>query len=342
MPGGDNIGSRKLDMHFRGLEALGAELEVVHGFIEARCNALCGARVVLEFPSVGATENAAHGSRARQGRDRHRERGARARDQRPRGVPHQDGRADRGRRHVHARDRRRRRAARRSTTRSSATASRRGPTLRVRCRRRRRHRRGDRPRAPRDGRRASSREMGVEVSRDARRRARARPTTALHAVDVADPAVPGFATDFMPLAVALLATADGTAHRDREHLRQPLRVRRRAPPHGRRRPHRGSPRRRAGRAPPLRRARPRPRRPRPEPRSVLAGLAADGETVVLEPHHVDRGLPRPGRQAPGRSAPTSSAVDGPSEREREAGNTGLRYWGCHRRTLRCRRHSRET
>jgi UDP-N-acetylglucosamine 1-carboxyvinyltransferase len=57
MPGGDNIGSRKLDMHFRGLQAMGAELEVVHGFIEARCEALCGARVVLDFPSVGATEN---------------------------------------------------------------------------------------------------------------------------------------------------------------------------------------------------------------------------------------------------------------------------------------------
>jgi UDP-N-acetylglucosamine 1-carboxyvinyltransferase len=57
MPGGDAIGSRRLDMHFRGLEAMGVELRVVHGFIEARCNALAGARVVLEFPSVGATEN---------------------------------------------------------------------------------------------------------------------------------------------------------------------------------------------------------------------------------------------------------------------------------------------
>jgi UDP-N-acetylglucosamine 1-carboxyvinyltransferase len=56
MPGGDNIGSRKLDMHFRALEAMGAELDVRHGFIEARCNALASARVVLEFPSVGATE----------------------------------------------------------------------------------------------------------------------------------------------------------------------------------------------------------------------------------------------------------------------------------------------
>ncbi len=56
MPGGDNIGSRKLDMHFTALEAMGAELEVLHGFVEARCNALCGARIVLDFPSVGATE----------------------------------------------------------------------------------------------------------------------------------------------------------------------------------------------------------------------------------------------------------------------------------------------
>ena len=57
MPGGDNIGNRKLDMHFRGLEAMGVELDVVHGFIEARTNRLSGARMVLEFPSVGATEN---------------------------------------------------------------------------------------------------------------------------------------------------------------------------------------------------------------------------------------------------------------------------------------------
>ncbi|MGZ6929351.1 MAG: UDP-N-acetylglucosamine 1-carboxyvinyltransferase [Acidimicrobiia bacterium] len=57
LPGGDNIGSRRLDMHVRGLEAMGAEITVEHGFIHARCNALCGTRIVLEFPSVGATEN---------------------------------------------------------------------------------------------------------------------------------------------------------------------------------------------------------------------------------------------------------------------------------------------
>ena len=57
MPGGDNIGQRKLDMHFRGLEAMGAKLSVSHGYIEASAPALHGARIVLEFPSVGATEN---------------------------------------------------------------------------------------------------------------------------------------------------------------------------------------------------------------------------------------------------------------------------------------------
>jgi UDP-N-acetylglucosamine 1-carboxyvinyltransferase len=57
LPGGDNIGCRKLDMHFRGLRDMGAELDVAHGFVEARCNKLNGARIVLDFPSVGATEN---------------------------------------------------------------------------------------------------------------------------------------------------------------------------------------------------------------------------------------------------------------------------------------------
>lgn len=57
LPGGDNIGSRKVDMHLRGLEAMGADVEVEHGFVIARATRLAGARVVLEFPSVGATEN---------------------------------------------------------------------------------------------------------------------------------------------------------------------------------------------------------------------------------------------------------------------------------------------
>src|SRR5437879_3138937 len=57
LPGGDNIGSRKVDMHLRGLEAMGARVEVAHGYVVARAELLHGARTVLEFPSVGATEN---------------------------------------------------------------------------------------------------------------------------------------------------------------------------------------------------------------------------------------------------------------------------------------------
>src|SRR5207248_6571323 len=57
LPGGDNIGSRKVDMHLRGLEAMGADIDVAHGYVVARAELLHGARTVLEFPSVGATEN---------------------------------------------------------------------------------------------------------------------------------------------------------------------------------------------------------------------------------------------------------------------------------------------
>ncbi len=58
LPGGDDFGPRPIDMHMRGLEALGATLDVSHGYIEARADRLLGTRIVLEFPSVGATENA--------------------------------------------------------------------------------------------------------------------------------------------------------------------------------------------------------------------------------------------------------------------------------------------
>lgn len=58
MPGGCQIGARKIDLHILGLEALGVEFEVKHGNIYASTpNGLRGARVVLDFASVGATEN---------------------------------------------------------------------------------------------------------------------------------------------------------------------------------------------------------------------------------------------------------------------------------------------
>ena len=58
LPGGDDFGARPIDMHLRGLEALGATFELKHGYLEARADdGLRGAPVTLEFPSVGATEN---------------------------------------------------------------------------------------------------------------------------------------------------------------------------------------------------------------------------------------------------------------------------------------------
>ncbi|MGA7689830.1 MAG: UDP-N-acetylglucosamine 1-carboxyvinyltransferase [Jiangellales bacterium] len=58
LPGGDNIGSRGLDMHLAGLERLGASIGVEHGNVVARApGGLQGRSVWLDFPSVGATEN---------------------------------------------------------------------------------------------------------------------------------------------------------------------------------------------------------------------------------------------------------------------------------------------
>ena len=57
MPGGCNIGSRPIDLHLKGLSALGADIQIKHGIIEAKAAKLKGNRVYLDFPSVGATEN---------------------------------------------------------------------------------------------------------------------------------------------------------------------------------------------------------------------------------------------------------------------------------------------
>lgn len=58
LPGGCAIGTRPIDLHLKGFEALGAEIVLGHGFIEAKApGRLTGARIYLDFPSVGATEN---------------------------------------------------------------------------------------------------------------------------------------------------------------------------------------------------------------------------------------------------------------------------------------------
>ncbi|MCZ0754005.1 UDP-N-acetylglucosamine 1-carboxyvinyltransferase [Anoxybacillus sp. J5B_2022] len=58
LPGGCAIGSRPIDQHLKGFEAMGASVKVGNGFIDAEVNGrLRGAKIYLDFPSVGATEN---------------------------------------------------------------------------------------------------------------------------------------------------------------------------------------------------------------------------------------------------------------------------------------------
>ncbi len=58
LPGGDAIGSRGLDFHIQGLKDLGAEAHSEHGYIIATApTGLVGSTIMLDFPSVGATEN---------------------------------------------------------------------------------------------------------------------------------------------------------------------------------------------------------------------------------------------------------------------------------------------
>ena len=57
MPGGCAIGTRPIDLHLKGFKAMGAEIISDHGYIEAAAQKLSGSKIYLDFPSVGATEN---------------------------------------------------------------------------------------------------------------------------------------------------------------------------------------------------------------------------------------------------------------------------------------------
>ena len=57
LPGGCQIGARPVDLHLKGFMAMGAKIDQGHGYVEAVCNGLKGAKIYLDFPSVGATEN---------------------------------------------------------------------------------------------------------------------------------------------------------------------------------------------------------------------------------------------------------------------------------------------
>jgi len=57
LPGGCAIGSRPVDLHIKGLQAMGAEIRIEHGYIHAKCKRLKGARIFFDLVSVTGTEN---------------------------------------------------------------------------------------------------------------------------------------------------------------------------------------------------------------------------------------------------------------------------------------------
>lgn len=57
LPGGCAIGTRPVDLHLKGFTAMGAKITQGHGYVEAKAKRLKGAKIYLDFPSVGATEN---------------------------------------------------------------------------------------------------------------------------------------------------------------------------------------------------------------------------------------------------------------------------------------------
>jgi len=286
MPGGDNIGSRKLDMHFSALEAMGAELDVVHGYIEARCNALCGARVVLEFPSVGATEtvlttavmakgetvieNAAREPEVTDLASLLIEMGARIDGAGTSTITIEGVDELRPVEHAIVGDRVEAGTLVMACGAAGGAIDIQGIALEhletvVR----------------------KLRETGMEIT-PTPDGLRVRSDRRLRAVDVQTLPFPGFATDFMPLAVGLLATAEGTAIVTEnifdnrfafvdELNRMGADVR----TEGRHAIVRGVSR--------LSGAPVRALDVRAGAALVLAALAADGETVIHEPHHVERG-----------------------------------------------------
>ncbi len=286
MPGGDNIGSRKLDMHFRGLESMGVELQVVHGFIEARTNRLCGARVVLEFPSVGATENLLTAAVMAKGQTVIENAAREPEITDLAGMLNRMGAVIVG--------------AGTSTIEVEGVESLVAVESEIM---------GDRIETGTllmacgiaggeimiEGARLEHvetvvmklTEMGLQVS-PTPDGLFVRADERLRAIDIATLPFPGFATDFMPLAVALLATADGTAIVTENVFDNRLgfvaelnRMGADVRNEGRHAVIRGVPQ--------LSGAPVRALDVRAGAALVIAGLAAEGETVVLDPFHVDRG-----------------------------------------------------
>ena len=303
-----------------GLEALGVEIDVEHGYIDATApRGLDGAHVSLDFPSVGATENLLMAAALARGHDRHRQRRARAGDRRPRrrSCTAMGARIEGAGTLDHHRSRASTRCTRSSTrvvgdrieagTFLVAGALGGGPVTV----------RGFDPAPPRHrAREARARpacdverhEDGVTVSRDG----------PVRPVDVATLPYPGFPTDMQAQFMTLMALADGDCVITENVFENRFMFADELVAHGRRHPHRRPPRARP------RRARSSPARRCAAPtcaaarRSCSPGSSPTATTVVTDIHHIERGyedfvpkLARARRRHPRRwtSDPTAGRPD---------------------------------
>src|SRR6476620_8021012 len=265
LPGGDNIGSRRLDMHVRGLEAMGAEITVEHGFIHARCNALCGTRIVLEFPSVGATENLLTAAVLAKG-ETVIENAAREPE-----ITDLTAFLNRMGAHVIG-------AGTSTITVEGVDELVAAETELVGVRLE--HLEMVAVKLGEMGMRVSPTPDGIW----------AQASEPLRAVDIATLPYPGFATDFMPMAVALLAVSEGTGivtenvfDNRLSFVEELIRMGADVRHEGRHAVVRGRPR--------LSGAPVRAFDVRAGAALALAGMRADGETLIDDWHHVDRGYP---------------------------------------------------
>ena len=112
LPGGCAIGSRPVNLHIKGLQALGADVSIENGYIKARAKRLKGARIVMDLVTVTGTENIMMAAALADGDDRDRKRRARTRGRRPGQLHQRDGRARSAAPARHDRHRRRRAPAR--------------------------------------------------------------------------------------------------------------------------------------------------------------------------------------------------------------------------------------
>ncbi len=289
LPGGDAIGTRPLDMHFAGLERMGVDIRVEHGYVIAEARDLRGASIWLDFPSVGATENImtaavlAKGTTVIDNAAREPEivdlcrllvaMGAQIDGIGSSTLEITGVEALRPATHDAVADR-----IVAGTWAMAALATQGDITVR-----------GAQRRPPED--RAGQGGAGGRRGRGARRRLPGRHGPPAAQLRRRDAALPG-ARDG-PAAAGHRGAVSGRRHGDdhREPVRGAVHVLRRDLPDGRRRPYRRSPRR-GTRTAALSGAPVRATDIRAGVGLVIAGLVADGITEVAEIHHIDRGYVR--------------------------------------------------